>query len=161
MILFRIASTPFIDDLTGKGAFLHGGRWNRPGLSVLYAATNPSSAAMETLAHLKPEIELAKDSYSCLKLWVPATSIYDLGAPSQNWTGWPNWCPELWEETDYWLNVEGSLCMKVPSAISGHENNYLINPAHELARRGKIKVLDKSKYVIDKRLLGKTNLTLY
>jgi RES domain-containing protein len=55
MRVWRIATdTPdFVaDDLTGAGARLTGGRWNRPGQPVLYCAASPALACLETLVHL-------------------------------------------------------------------------------------------------------------
>ncbi len=55
MRVWRIATdTPdFVaDDLTGAGARLTGGRWNRPGQPVLYCAVSSALACLETLVHL-------------------------------------------------------------------------------------------------------------
>ena len=40
------------DDLTGAGAKITGGRWNRAGRPILYCADSPSLACLETLVHL-------------------------------------------------------------------------------------------------------------
>jgi RES domain-containing protein len=40
------------DDLTGAGAKITGGRWNRAGWPILYCADSPSLACLETLVHL-------------------------------------------------------------------------------------------------------------
>ena len=52
--LWRIApDTPdyVAHDLSGKGAEIPGGRWNRKGLPVVYAASTAALAALETIVH--------------------------------------------------------------------------------------------------------------
>ena len=58
IVLWRIGvDTAFYtaDDLSGKGAEKTGGRWNRPGLPVAYAASSIALAALETVVHLHLE----------------------------------------------------------------------------------------------------------
>ncbi len=53
--LWRIApDTPEFtaDDLSGRGAELSGGRWNRPGTPVVYASSSRALACLESIAHL-------------------------------------------------------------------------------------------------------------
>ena len=39
-------------DMTGKGAELSGGRWNRVGTALVYASTSRALACLETVVHL-------------------------------------------------------------------------------------------------------------
>ena len=39
---------------SGEGAYINGGRWNSPGVRVVYASLTKSLAALETLIHLNP-----------------------------------------------------------------------------------------------------------
>ena len=53
--VWRIATdTPAYeaDDLSGRGAELNGGRWNRPGRPVIYASSTIALACLETVVHL-------------------------------------------------------------------------------------------------------------
>lgn len=53
--LWRIATdtTDYeADDLSGRGAELTGGRWNRKGTPVVYTASTPSLACLEAVVHL-------------------------------------------------------------------------------------------------------------
>ncbi|HMP94283.1 MAG TPA: RES family NAD+ phosphorylase, partial [Phnomibacter sp.] len=47
MVVYRIAACSYINDLSGEGAYLHGGRWNSPGTRLLYTAENPALAMLE------------------------------------------------------------------------------------------------------------------
>ena len=57
-LLWRIASDApewEAHDLTGKGAEVTGGRWNRKGKPVVYCAGSISLAALETAVHIEAD----------------------------------------------------------------------------------------------------------
>jgi len=51
MDLFRVTRKKYIDDLSGEGSRLYGGRWNHKGAAVIYTSESISLAAMEVLVH--------------------------------------------------------------------------------------------------------------
>jgi len=51
MLAWRIAKKQYALDRTGIGARTYGGRWNTPGVAVIYAGMTPEISAMETLVH--------------------------------------------------------------------------------------------------------------
>lgn len=52
MRLYRISTCDHIEDLTGTGSFLHGGRWNNKGTRLLYTAESRALSMLEALAHI-------------------------------------------------------------------------------------------------------------
>jgi len=52
VILYRIAKTRHIYDLTGAGARLYGGRWNHKGIGMIYTSETRSLASLEFLVHI-------------------------------------------------------------------------------------------------------------
>jgi RES domain-containing protein len=46
------------DDLSGAGAKITGGRWNRDGVPVIYTASSPALACLETVVHLVARLAL-------------------------------------------------------------------------------------------------------
>lgn len=68
MLVWRLAIGRF-HEIDGEGARLYGGRWNSPGVPVVYAATHLSLALLEQLVHLNPE-ELP-DAFRAFAVSVP------------------------------------------------------------------------------------------
>lgn len=53
MLAYRVQKAQHVATcLTGEGARLYGGRWNPPGVALVYAAATPELAFLETLVHL-------------------------------------------------------------------------------------------------------------
>lgn len=130
MQVYRLARASRRYDLSGYGAFLVGGRWNLPGLAVLYTAEARSLAMLEVLVHL-PAADLPTDMY-LLTLEVPAglsqeeIAAADLPADWQRLTQ-PHPTALLGHA---WLQSRRTLALRVPSVIVAQEHNLLLNPAH-------------------------------
>jgi RES domain-containing protein len=121
-------------ELDGEGARLYGGRWNSPGVPVVYAATHLSLALLEQLVHVSLErlpgafrafaIELPDD--------VPVETIKL--APE---AGDPITCRRY---GDIWATALRSAALIVPSVlvpatldpggIGTDERNVVLNPRH-------------------------------
>jgi RES domain-containing protein len=139
------------DDLTGTGAKLSGGRWNRPGNAMLYCASNVSLAVLETFVHLKAGglplnrylVELTIPD----PVWKRATT---LTPPAVGWDAIPTGKTSL-DEGDRWLKANLSAVLIVPSVIVSEEANVLINPLHPDTRQ--ITARKVRKWVYDPRLM--------
>ncbi len=122
------------DDLTGKGAEMTGGRWNRKGTPVLYTSTSIALACLETMVRLKQR-GLPLNRY-LVKLGVSRKTwdARETRAAANLPVGW-NAQPEgkvSLDLGDEWLAGVASPLLVVPSAIVPEENNVLVNPAHPL-----------------------------
>lgn len=131
MQIFRIAKTRHIRDLSGTGATLHGGRWNRKNIPVIYTAENRSLATLEFLVHVSLLSIIPKNlSMACLEIphdIVPVQiSATDL---PKNWRDYPS-PPELADLGSEWAIAKRSLLLRVPSVVVVDEYNILINPRH-------------------------------
>lgn len=139
------------DDLTGTGAKLSGGRWNRPGNALIYCASNISLAVLETFVHLKAGslplnrylVELAIPD----DVWGRAISLLP---PAIGWDAIPTGKTSL-DEGDRWLKSNASALLIVPSVIVGEERNVLINPLHPDTAR--IAAHKRRKWGYDPRLM--------
>lgn len=130
MFVYRIAKKNHIRDLSGIGARLYGGRWNRKGIGIVYTSESRALSLVEFLVNVP---------FSILpnKLCIATVEIDDqihpkeipLGDLPKNWHKFP--APlELAEIGSKWAVSNESLALRVPSAVVPHEFNILINPSH-------------------------------
>ena len=110
---------------TGEGARIFGGRWNTPGVPLIYTAASQSLAVLEILVHLEAPELLQK--YVILEARIEESLITDLDQSR---------LPENW--IDEWARARVSPVLRVPSAIVTSEYNFLINPLHRAFSRLKI-----------------------
>lgn len=147
MIVFRLATEQYVDDLTGTGAKLFGGRWNSIGTPALYATENISLALVEIL--VRTDKILLPPDYMLLKLEIPdqlSIATIHKNKLKKNWK-------EDFEYTQFmgssFITSGAELALKVPSAIVEEENNFVINSNHADFKKVKIKSI--SKFQLDKR----------
>lgn len=150
MRLYRIADCKFINDLSGMGAALSGGRWNSKGVFLLYTSQNISLAQLETLKRY--ELSRKEIPNKCLiVLDVPGRSVISIRASDigRGWRRDP--APQYLQRIGNIFSLNNThLLLKVPSALNPTEYNYLINPSHK--DFSKIKVIDCHPIQIDRRL---------
>lgn len=131
MLVYRIGNSRRIRDLQGTGGLYAAGRWHQKGRRVLYTSSSISLAKLEVLANsigkIPGSMALASlsfpDDASILKI-----GIEDL--PS-DWNRYP-YPASLSKISEQWLRDKKYWIMKVPSAQSPTEYNYLFNPEHPL-----------------------------
>jgi RES domain-containing protein len=147
---FRIARSPFAD-LSGEGARLYGGRWNRPGLPAVYTASSRALSVLEMLVHLQPR-RLPQD----LQLFtveipddIPGEVLAVDGFPPDWRAIGSSFCLDTGDE---WLRGGNEAVLWVPSAIVPDEYNAILNPNHPDARR--IQVVHRQPFEFDPRLLA-------
>jgi RES domain-containing protein len=130
---FRIGDSRF-PLLDGTGARLHGGRWNSPGRSVIYAAETYAGAILELLVHAN--LNRLPRTQAVIAIEIPGELAVERLA-ARDLPGWdaPNQAVSR-DFGDRWLAEARSAILVVPSLVTqGRENNILLNPAHaEFAR---------------------------
>lgn len=148
------ARAPGFDPLDGAGGRVAANRWNEPGHPVVYAACNPSLAALEALANLHHastfgertllEIELHDDVEE-----VSLEQVLRLreDAPPED--------PELHTRRygTAWLDENRSLALLAPSFVMPHDRNVLINPLHPKAVT--LEIVRQERLRLDARLLSR------
>ncbi|MCX5662807.1 MAG: RES family NAD+ phosphorylase [Planctomycetota bacterium] len=114
---------------TGEGARLAGGRWNSPGVAMVYASGSAALAMLEMLVHLQSEELLNR--YVTFEISFGEALVRTL-APAdlpRNWRSSP--APSSLQRIgDAWIASSASAVLRVPSAVVPAEPNYLLNPAH-------------------------------
>jgi RES domain-containing protein len=153
MILYRLALAEYAEDLSGEGARRDGGRWNPPGVAVVYTSENLPLAVLEILVNVPQEF-LSENPllFQKVRIHVPddaAVKVID-NLPND----WRN-CPPpaaLAQIGCEWAKENKTLLLKVPSAVAGEDNwNYLINPFHPEFKT--VKILHHEPFKFDVRLI--------
>lgn len=152
MIVYRIVKTlARADDLSGKGAFLVGGRWNPEGIFMLYTSVNKSLAFLENLVHFDLS-ELPEDMY-IMEISVddnaPIYTFPDKDLPD-NWREPENielklWGYKLFKSKKY-------LGIKVRSAVIPGEYNLLLDPTYPRFY-DLVKIVRKEMLKVDQRFV--------
>ena len=73
MKAYRIAKSQYIDNLSGEGSRLYGGRWNKKGFSMLYFSETLSLAVLEVLVHM--DFKYLTPDFRYLEIEIPDTLI--------------------------------------------------------------------------------------
>jgi RES domain-containing protein len=136
------------DDLSGKGAELTGGRWNREGIPLLYASTSIALACLETMVHLEGSGPLPLNRY-LVRISISSTAwrkrvVFDSTAH----VGWDAEPPGLvsMDWGTQWAASGAALLAEVPSVVVPEEPNILINPIYNGARDLEVSKLRKWRY---------------
>ncbi len=121
----RRAETAF----SGKGARLFGGRWNSPGIPLIYVAQSQSLAVLEVLVHLDTPALLDKYVLFEVEFASPLITDLDRSVLPKNWKSDP--VPEAVQAIgNEWASSGISAVLRVPSVLVPEESNFLINPRH-------------------------------
>jgi RES domain-containing protein len=149
--LFRLALSPFADDLSGEGARLCGGRWNSISVPMIYTSTTRALAVVESLTKLGG-FDLLPDNMMMVTLEVPQNQTEPLGLEllPEAWATFPH-LPDIRVIGDRWAQERSSLGLYVPSAVVPQENNVIINPVHPSS--AEIKIAEKTPFRFDPRLI--------
>lgn len=113
----------------GQGAKEAGGRWNSVGTAMVYTSEAASLTMLETLVHLHAASLL--DSFTLLSVDVPDELIQVIERESllKNWAA--SEAPSaLADIGDQWVRSGEAVALRIPSALSPVEYNFLLNPAH-------------------------------
>ena len=130
MQIWRICRERFADEaFSGMGARRFGGRWNSPGVPMVYASSSLALAAIELFVHLEPNQQPNDLVYIAAQLpeGEPAKRLDSDHLPA-NW-----WADDLEPPRklgDRWIREKNSLAIEVPSAALRMEWNVLVNPLH-------------------------------
>lgn len=135
--------------MSGFGASMYPGRWNKWGTPVLYTGSTPEIALLEYLVHLPAGLS---PSVEMLSIELPDDSIEELNPEElpSNWHHYP--APSILADIgQVWIDRQSSIALKVPSCIIHSSRNYLLNCRHP--RYGEVKIIEREEFRFDKRLL--------
>lgn len=149
MVVYRIGKTKYAGDLTGEGARLNGGRWNRKLTACLYTSESRALALLEYTVNVN--IDDIPRALSFTTLEIPNGSIHLLKEEylPGDWKTVPAPASTKSFGTNL-LKAAGTLVLKIPSTVIPNEFNYLVNPAHPDHKD--CKIVEISDFVYDVRI---------
>ncbi len=127
------------DAFTGEGSRLAGGRWNSPGVRVVYVSATLALAQLEYLVHANA-LAAPRHVFAIFADIPDGVRIEDLDASAlpKNWRRYEPPLEALQALGDAWVAKGRSAVLRVPSAVVPQESNYILNPAHADFKRIKI-----------------------
>lgn len=147
---WRLTKTKYLPTAwDGEGAKKAGGRWNSPGVAVVYVSASLSLALVEILVHLSAEILPA---YSAVPVDFDE-SLVTVVAPARLPREWKDNPPPPATQAigDEWVANGTSAALRVPSVIVPGEWNFILNPAHR--DFGRIRIGAPTPFPFDPRLV--------
>lgn len=146
--LWRISNHP---DLQGTGGLRASARWHTKGHAIVYCAEAPTGALLEALVHLEVEsVEALPKTYQLLRIACPEDLPTEEVALASLPPDWRRRTLLTRSIGDAWLAAGRTPALRVPSAISPHAFNVLLNP--RLLRGTGIRVTARDRYPFDARL---------
>lgn len=150
MQVFRIARSQYANSLSGRGAALHGARWNSPGVEMVYTAGNRSLAMAEVLVHLS--MDIIPDDFRMITIEIPDNiPIKEFSEKElpEYWNQFPH--NRLTQQLGDNFILENKFCvLKVPSVVTQGDYNFLLNPMHPVFSQ--IKISEVQNFLFDNRL---------
>lgn len=151
MEIFRLSREKYSQHLSGEGASIGGGRWNSIGTELVYTGSNRSLAMAEVAVHLA--LAALPDDFLMLTIRLPddisVQTVPDRDLPSA-WRVFP-YSSASQTIGDRFV-AEGKLCvLRVPSAVTRGDHNFLLNPHHDEFKR--IRISSSEEFPFDRRLI--------
>jgi RES domain-containing protein len=126
---WRIAKAEYADDaFSGEGAMLYAGRWHSEGTRVVYTAESVALAILEILVRMR---RMNVPAYVLIPCYFHEALVeeLDMAKLPEDWAS-PISPAGLRSFGDTWARNRVSPVLRVPSAVTLVEFNYLLNPEH-------------------------------
>lgn len=126
---WRMVKAEYADDaFSGDGAVLYAGRWHSEGTRVVYTSESVALATLESLVHIR---HMPLPDYVIIPCYFHEALVEDVDVNklAENWFA-PDAPLSLRQLGDAWARNRVSAALKVPSAVTLSEFNYMLNPEH-------------------------------
>ena len=149
MIVYRLSKGKYYRDLSGKGAEIHGGRWNSNGTALLYTSQSRALTFAEISMHIP--LGIVPKDYFLTTIEIPDTAdileLTEVDMPA-DWRSNPH-SDSTQKIGDEFATELKHLVLRVPSAVVPGDFNYLINPFHSMMRE--VTIADVEPFEFDSR----------
>ena len=115
----------------GEGARRYPGQWNNRGVPMIYTAESRSLATLEALVNYEGVERRQLPDCVIFEVSFPDSAV-EAVTPDSLPAGWDGPLPHPTTRTigDRWTQTRRSAVLRVPSAVTEGEWNYLLNPQH-------------------------------
>jgi RES domain-containing protein len=137
------------DAFDGRGAAEYPGRWNNPGVAVVYTAESRSLASLEVLVHAEDTRLLAAVQWVTIPVDIDERLIEIAKHLPEDWRELPA-PPSTRDFGTQWVMQARSPVLRVSSIVVDGEFNYILNPRH--ADFGQLKIGASAPFSFDPRL---------
>lgn len=125
LVPLKYSATAF----SGEGAFLTGGRWNSPGVRVVYTTSSVALAVLEVLAYRKAKKPLTPRQLYSVTLQETRVCRLRPDELPEDWNSYPH--PESTQLLgDAWVRAGKTVGLAVPSVLAPPEVNVMLNAEH-------------------------------
>lgn len=147
---FRIAPNQFAHDMTGRGAELYGGRWNKKGTPAVYAAQSIALATLEKLVHTEGIVPVEHSLMALDEVDMAEVKQFNMSDLSESWFTMANTAQSQQFAMDH-LFTPGRLGILVPSIVVPEEHNLVLNPRHP--KMANVRISRLRPFDLDHRLI--------
>ena len=148
MLVYRLTNRKYASDISGTGAAITGGRWNKKGRRVLYTSESIPLVLLEIVVNIPP---MFQPNLMLLTLEIPESAVIDIPFETlpDNWFKYP--APGILAEIgEEYYTLKNALILKVPSSMVHSSFNYILNCQHH--GFSEVKVLSQQPFIFDPRL---------
>jgi len=148
MLVYRIGKEQYCNDLSGLGAKLYGGRWNRVGIPCVYTSQSRALALLEYSVNISLEFINHKLCFTVIEIQdYLIEEISNENLPN-NWKAIPASSSAKTFGSD--KLIQTSNIIRVPSVIIPNEYNFIINPTN--LDSDAVKIVAVEEYIFDYRI---------
>ena len=148
MLVYRLTNKKYASDISGTGAAITGGRWNKKGRRVLYTSESIAVSLLETVVNIPP---MFQPNLMLLILEIPEGSIVEIPMDllPKTWFQYP--APGILAEIgEEYYTLRNALIIKVPSSVVHSSFNYILNCQHH--GFSEVKIVSQQPFIFDPRL---------
>ena len=150
--VWRLTPPTYARLLDGEGSRIAGGRWNSPGLPLIYTSTHLSLSVLEVFVHFPPELRDSLPDLEAVRIAVPeGASMSEVSIGQfEDLMASPDPLSACRAFGDEWIARGSHFVLKAPSVVIPEELNVMLNPAH--AQMREVRIESSRQFHFDPRL---------
>jgi RES domain-containing protein len=135
-LVWRLTPPLFARALDGEGSSLVGGRWNSPGVAMVYTSSHLSLCVLEVLVNFPAISRVELPTLEAVRIQIPddAGTTHISAADLEAMLSATDPLVACRTAGDRWISAAANLVLAAPSVVIPEELNFMLNPAHPRIR---------------------------